>query len=50
MEPYDQGYEAWGNGASIGDNPYPPLYAEHEEWDTGWNDAADDNDQHGVGA
>lgn len=40
--PYDMGEEAFESNKPKSSNPFPPESAERDDWDNGWNDAADD--------
>jgi restriction system protein len=38
---YDAGYEAYGEGLSLADNPHPPDARAHLDWQNGWSEACD---------
>jgi restriction system protein len=38
---YDAGYEAYGEGLSLADNPQPPDARAHLDWQNGWSEACD---------
>ena len=39
---YDAGYEAWGEGYGLADNPHPTDARAHLDWQNGWSQARDD--------
>lgn len=42
---YESGYEAYGVGRTLADNPYPPDARAHLDWANGWSQARDDASQ-----
>lgn len=46
-EYYNMGYDAYWDGATLGENPYDSIdqsYA-YIQWDMGWTEAEDENEQ-----
>jgi len=41
--PYDLGYEAYGSGRGLADNPQPPDVRAALDWENGWSQARDDD-------
>ncbi len=41
MTPYEEGYEAYQNGASLQDCPYQADSPEAQLWEQGWEEGAD---------
>ena len=39
---YDAGYEAYGEGRGLADNPHPNDARAHLDWQNGWSQARDD--------
>jgi restriction system protein len=42
---YDAGYEAYGEGLSLADNPHPADARAHLDWQNGWSEARDQAQQ-----
>jgi len=40
---YDLGYEAYGRGRGLADNPHPPDVRAALDWENGWSQARDDD-------
>jgi hypothetical protein len=45
---YDVGYDAFGEGLGLADNPYPLDARGHLDWQNGWSQARDDHLQQRV--
>jgi restriction system protein len=43
---YDEGYEAYEEGLSFTDNPYPADTCDHDVWENGWFGARDEEAEH----
>jgi len=43
---YDAGYEAYGEGLSLADNPHPADARAHLDWQNGWSEARDQQQAH----
>lgn len=37
-DPYDKGFDAFDEGVSSQDNPYPPNSEDAKEWNNGWDE------------
>lgn len=48
MTPYNEGYTAYGEGEFRHANPYPTGSVANLDWDRGWCDAYDDEDDEDV--
>lgn len=44
MEPFVEGYEAYWIDIGLLDNPYPAGSNDHDDWERGWQEGADEED------
>jgi hypothetical protein len=42
-DPISEGRNAYQNGLSLDENPYPLFSAENDEWALGWQEAAEED-------
>lgn len=40
---YEEGFAAYGAGATLADNPCPPETVDHQAWENGWCEALDED-------
>ena len=46
---YDRGYDAYGAGRGLADNPHPPDVRAALDWENGWSQARDDDRRRSAG-